>query len=315
MLVAIALILGIIAGALIAVAVFASDINRMTRFLQQRPAGSNARLNRGSSAPGLADLVDAINAELDRSDEARIAVQRSQQEFQRDLSSLSHDIRTPLMGAKGYLQLACDEVEPDERAARLGAATDRIDATAALLDQLFSYTKASDPDLELVCEPLELRPIVERVLLGHFPEFEERGWEPKLVAQPQDVTISANSDALERILENLVVNALRHGIDAPRIALARGRIRIANRVADPAELDVTRLFDRFYQADTARGKSGAGLGLATAAKLAHAMGLELPASFERDMLVFELSQPSRPSLSAITPQGRLSRTVWAGPRT
>lgn len=289
MLVAVALVLGIIAGALIAVAIFASDINRMTRFLQQRPAGSNARLTRGASAPGLADLVDAINAELDRSDEARIEVQRSQREFQRDLSSLSHDIRTPLMGAKGYLQLACDEAEPDERAARLNAATDRIDATAALLDQLFSYTKASDPDLELVCEPLELRPLVERVLLGHFLEFEERGWEPELVAQPQDASLCANRDALERILENLVVNALRYGVDAPRIALARGRIRIANRVADPAELDVTRLFDRFYQADTARGKSGAGLGLATAAKLARAMGLELSATLDGDVLVIELS--------------------------
>lgn len=302
MLVAVALILGIIAGALIAVAVFSGDINRMTRFLQQRPAGSNARLTRGSSAPGLADLVDAINAELDRSDEARIAVQRSQREFQRDLSSLSHDIRTPLMGAKGYLQLACDEVEPDERAARLSAATDRIDATAALLDQLFSYTKASDPDLDLACEPLKLKPLVERVLLGHFPEFEERDWEPELVAQPQDASLCANSDALERILENLVVNALRYGVDAPRIALARGRIRIANRVADPAELDVTRLFDRFYQADTARGKSGAGLGLATAAKLARAMGLELSATLDGDVLTIELLQ-SEMGISAVMATG------------
>ncbi len=289
MLVAVALVLGIIAGALIAVAIFASDINRMTRFLQQRPAGSNARLTRGASAPGLADLVDAINAELDRSDEARIAVQRSQREFQRDLSSLSHDIRTPLMGAKGYLQLATNEPDAGARNIRLSAATDRIDATAALLDQLFSYTKASDPDLDLICEPLELRPIVEHVLLGHFPEFEERGWEPELIAQPQDASLCANRDALERILENLVVNALRYGVDAPRIALARGRIRIANRVADPAELDVTRLFDRFYQADTARGKSGAGLGLATAAKLTHAMGLELTAALDGDVLTIELS--------------------------
>ena len=67
--------------------------------------------------------------------------------FQRDLASLSHDIRTPLMGAKGYLRLAQDEGDEAGRDRRLAAAEARLDDMGALLDQLFAYAQANDPDL------------------------------------------------------------------------------------------------------------------------------------------------------------------------
>lgn len=347
------LVLGLVAGFLVAAALYAMELRRIARFLDTRAAGSNARLTRGASAPALAALIASINAELDRGDEARVAVQRNQQEFQRDISSLSHDIRTPLMGAKGYLQLAENEHDPELLAERLHAATERIDGTATLLDQLFSYTKASDPDLMLELERIEVQPVVERVLLGHYPEFEERSWEPELrmgthagawtdesargaagenartatdadecgaektgtrpggatrphsssaaESRPSGTSgahgfaITANEAALSRILENLVTNALRYGTDAPVLTIGAQDERegavltIANRVANPGAIDTARLFDRFYQADAARGSGGAGLGLATAAKLARAMNLDLTAHLDGDVLSITLA--------------------------
>lgn len=291
------LLLGLCLGALLVGVPYTQELRRITRFLRERDARSNARLTSGAPLPGAAELARAVNDELERGANARIAVQRHQQEFQRDLSSLSHDIRTPLTGAKGYLQLAAEEADPATRSERLSAAATRIDATANLLDQLFAYTKACDPDLTLEFEPVALRPLVEQVLLGHYPEFEKLGWEPEIRtanASGADTILDADRTALTRIVENLVSNALRHGTDAPVIQIGcegkRAILSVSNLVTDAEHLDPTRLFDRFYQADSARGHGGAGLGLATSAKLAEAMGLELSAHLDGSTLTIELSE-------------------------
>lgn len=279
--------IGLGMGALLVVACYAGDLHRLTAFLRNRSPQGNARASAGT-APGVTALADAVNGELDRSAQTHIEALRHQREFQRDLASLSHDIRTPIMGAKGYLQLAVGEDDPVARARYLEAATRRIDATCELLDQLFAYTKSADPDLELDIEPLAIKPIVEEALLGHYPAFEERGWEPTAAFEGDAATVMADRDALARILDNLVVNALRHGTAAPAVSVRQtnGRValRLSNAVADPAAIDVGRLFERFYQADASRGHAGSGLGLSVAANLAHAMGMEIGAELEGDVL-------------------------------
>lgn len=291
------LVVGVGMGALLASARYLGEMRRIARFLRERDAESNARVTAGA-APGVTELADAVNAELDRGAQAHIEAMRRQQEFQRDLSALSHDIRTPLMGAKGYLQLACDEGDPEVRARHLEAAANRIDATTELLDQLFAYTKSTDPDLALKMEPVALKPFVEEVLLGQYPAFEERGWEPAVSFDDATVTVEADRDALARILTNLTVNALRHGAAAPaigcRCAGGHAVLHVANAVADPGAIDAERLFDRFYQADASRGAKGSGLGLSVAANLAHAMDMGISASLEGDVLSIALDMHALP---------------------
>lgn len=281
------LAIGLGMGALLVAACYAGDLRRLTAFLRNRNPQGNARASAGT-APGVTALAEAINGELDRSAQAHIEALRHRREFQRDLAALSHDIRTPLTGAKGYLQLAVGEDNPLARTRHLEAAARRIDATCELLDQLFAYTKSADPDLALDIEPLALKPIVEEALLGHYPAFEERGWEPSAAFEDDAATAMADREALARILDNLVVNALRHGAAAPAVDARRvGErivLRVSNEVANPAAIDVDRLFERFYQADASRGRAGSGLGLAVAANLAHAMGMEIGAELEGSVL-------------------------------
>lgn len=286
------LVLGAALGSLAAGATYTLELRRMARFIRERQPQSNARLTVQAAAPALQDIAGAVNGELDRAMEERISGQRHTQEFQRDLSALSHDIRTPLMGAKGYLQLAVDERSPSARERHLVAATERIDSTIVLLDQLFAYTKASDPDLALDLKPTALQPLVERVLIAHYPDFDARGWEPRLSFENQGVLVQADPEALARILENLVTNSLRYGSGAPSLtqrSTDEGPIlEVSNPLDSPQSIDPDRLFERFYQADASRGKQGAGLGLATAAKLADAMGMRLSADIRCNQLTIRL---------------------------
>ena len=137
-------------------------------------------------------------------------------EFQRDLASLSHDIRTPPMGAKGYLRLAQDEGDEVGRARRLAAAEARLDDMGALLDQLFAYAQANDPDLALDLAPVAVLPALADVLVGQFPAFERRGWEPRVDFEDEALSVDADAEALARIFENLGERA------APRLGAACG---------------------------------------------------------------------------------------------
>ena len=281
-----------VAGVALAALVYERQLRRLARSLRERDAHSNTRLTVEAPGRGFAELAAAVNGQLDAAQKERVEALRRQREFQRDLASLSHDVRTPLMGAKGYVRLAQDARErPDgeETVARhLAAAEARLDDMGALLDQLFAYAQASDPDLALDLRPVRVLPLLADVLVGHYPAFDERGWEPQVDFEDEALATDADAEALARILENLVGNALRHGASTLAVR-QRGRVvTFANEVADPSALDMTRLFERFYRADASRSASGAGLGLAVSASLAEAMGMRLSARLEGRMLCIDL---------------------------
>ena len=281
-----------VAGVALAALVYERQLRRLARSLRERDAHSNTRLTVEAPGRGFAELAAAVNGQLDAAQKERVEALRRQREFQRDLASLSHDVRTPLMGAKGYVRLAQDARErPDgeETVARhLAAAEARLDDMGALLDQLFAYAQASDPDLALDLRPVRVLPLLADVLVGHYPAFDERGWEPQVDFEDEALATDADAEALARIFENLVGNALRHGASTLTVR-QRGRVvTFANEVADPSALDVTRLFERFYRADASRSASGAGLGLAVSASLAEAMGMRLSARLEGRMLCIDL---------------------------
>ena len=281
-----------VVGVALAALVYERQLRRLARSLRERDAHSNTRLTVEAPGRGFAELAAAVNGQLDAAQKERVEALRRQREFQRDLASLSHDVRTPLMGAKGYVRLAQDARErPDgeEAVARhLAAAEARLDDMGALLDQLFAYAQASDPDLALDLRPVRVLPLLADVLVGHYPAFDERGWEPQVDFEDEALATDADPEALARIFENLVGNALRHGASTLAVR-QRGRVvTFANEVADPSALDVTRLFERFYRADASRSASGAGLGLAVSQSLAEAMGMRLSARLEGRMLCIDL---------------------------
>lgn len=94
------------------VLLYGHELRRMARFLRNRDGRSNSRLTTEMPGPGFADLARAVNGTLDAADRRERERAAEQRQFQRDLASLSHDIRTPLMGAKGYVSLAAEE--PDD---------------------------------------------------------------------------------------------------------------------------------------------------------------------------------------------------------
>ena len=240
---------------------------------------------RGQSARPLA-LRFPTAAARELAQEANHLIDEAAEEkrqLQENLASFSHDVRTPLAGAQGYLQLYGMAVTDRERDECVAAAAERLTAMRGLVDALFEYAKADDGARALVVVPVDVGAVVAACVADLHPAFVERQWEPT-VRLDEDVVAPADPEALARIVENALVNCLRHGAAAPVITLRRAAtadgfaLTIANEAEGLEALDASRLFERFYRGDPSRRSGGSGLGLAIADALARAQGMTLTAS-------------------------------------
>ncbi|WP_304596832.1 sensor histidine kinase [Adlercreutzia caecimuris] len=294
--------LGVLCGFLIivlmvlAAAVLAYE--RQMRGLSQAMAVRGRELRRlrlSFPTPAARQLAQAANCLVDEADDARRQAAEERRALQANLASFSHDVRTPLAGAQGFLQLyavADDDAERDEC---VTAAVERLSAMRILVDSLFEYAKADDGSRELAREPVDVAAVASDVLATLYPAFAERGWRPE-VSLAEDAVIEADGEAVRRIVENLLANCLRHGSAAPTVELrATGSeatgfaLVISNAAAGLGTLDEGRLGERFYRGDASRRAGGSGLGLATACSLADAMGLRLLLSIESGHFTVTLS--------------------------
>ncbi len=263
---------------------YARELDRMARDVRTCGPHGNARVTVGFRTRQAVGLARAVNALLDAERDARSAAYHERRAFQGDLAALSHDIRTPLAGAQGYLELHDLTDDPAKRAAYLASARERLATVRTLADDLFDYARAADADLRLRPADVRLHPVVVDALVAQYPAFAERGWEPQVDFEDEAVTVRADPGALGRVMANLVANTLHHGCGAPRIRQRGRTLMVENRVADPSSIDASRLFERFYRADAARGGRGSGLGLAIVAQLCRAMGVAASAELEGDVL-------------------------------
>jgi signal transduction histidine kinase len=281
-------------GAILAASFLGREIRRQASFLGRRdPRGAEqatAHIPFGSPLR----LARAINCFIEGAKCESENARKRNDELMRNLSDLSHDIRTPLAAAKGHLQLFDEAKNRDDAKSgeHLRAAMIRIDATASILDQLLELTRASDPDQEFRREPVPLLSVLVDALSNHERDFERLGWEPLVSFSQEGILVEADRRALERIIENLVTNAIRYG--RPPFTCIQSAfgdevvLKVSNGVDESDALDVTMLFDRFYRTGNARTGGGVGLGLPIAKALSDRMGMRLSAELDGSVISFKL---------------------------
>lgn len=284
-----AVLIACVAVIAVLVWLYERELRHMAHFLKQREQGSNERISVEFATRGIREVASAMNDELDALRDARIEQEQHQAAFQRDLASLSHDIRTPLAGAQGYLQLYERTQDPAEQNRCLNQAAARLSTMRDLTDKLFEYAKAVDTDNVFTLDRVEVFPILAQVLAGMYPQFAERKWSPEIHFEDENLAVMADADALSRVFSNLLTNALRYGNDAPRITQHANVVTITNSVEHPEALDVDHLFDRFYQGEVARTSDGSGLGLAIVASLCKRMGGSVSAQLQDNELSIAVS--------------------------
>ena len=249
------------------------DLARLAELLDRSAVAPAPRARLESSDPAVTALARAVDRHLDVDLERDLERRRADERFREQLAALSHDIRTPLAGAQGYLQLAQRAEDPERAAHYLEGAEKRLAAMRVLVDDLFTYARAADPSWEPELAACDLAAAVTDALAVRYEAFSARDWEPD-VRLGETVPVLAAPDALARVIANLLENALTHGCGAPQVRVEGATLAVENPVAaeDAARLDPARLTERFYQGDPSRTGHGTGLGLAVARALTESMG-------------------------------------------
>jgi two-component system, OmpR family, sensor kinase len=187
------------------------------------------------------------------------------------VADASHELRTPLAILKAELELASRAGRSrEELEAAVRSAAEETDRLAALAEDLLVIARVDDGALPIRAAELRVADVLETVA-ARFPGRAQAD-------APAGLRVDADPDRLQQALGNLVDNALRHGGTHAELAAERVDGRVELHVRDdgpgfpPTFLDDA--FDRFTRADAARGRGGAGLGLAIVDVIARAHGGE-----------------------------------------
>jgi signal transduction histidine kinase len=252
-------------------------------------------------AENLNDFADAVQREREAAasrDEARRLL----------LANISHDLRTPITSIAGYvdaLQRGLGD-EPERYLAVIRAKTDEL---AGLTDDLFYEARLESGDLELRLRVLDLAEAVRRSILGFEQQLAGKGVSVDVSIPEHGCPVDADPSAVDRILSNILSNALRHGEGMTALTVRMVErddgytVRVSNDGA-PLPDDAARLFER----GVAGPSGGAGLGLSIARELAERMDASVTAENNAAGVTFTLAFP-RPSVSPAASGGGVRAVV------
>lgn len=304
---------GLLFTLLVALVVFAYLTRRLGRLgaaIEEFQRGDCTQVVPIACAPEARDEIDRLTegfcAMMERMVE-QVQYLRQTDTLRRELmTNVSHDLRTPLTALRGYLetlQIKGGDLSEDERHRYLEIATRHSERLGRLVDELFELAKLDAGVTPLQVEPFSLSELVQDTV----QRFE-------LVAQRKRVTLKVNYahsvpfvhgdiGLIERILANLLDNALRHtdagGTICIQLGSTEGRatVQVSDTGRGIAPEDLPYVFDRFFRKEPeGTNDGGAGLGLAIAQRIVELHGGRIEAqSVKPGGSIFHFDLPTRVS--------------------
>ena len=230
------------------------------------------------AGPELDTLARSLDDAAERLRTAREREQQAEQ-MRRDLIvAVSHDLRTPLASLRAMVEAIDDGVVDDRPTVQRYAGEMRrsVEQLVAMVDDLFELTQLDAGAIQAETTRASLADVVRSAVSAIEPTAQLKGL--ALVTDLDGATGATCSPRLVRVLQNLLVNAVRHTPPDGTVRIravedTRGlTVAVEDTGEGIADVDLPRVFEPFFRADPARQGPGAGLGLALAQRIVQAMG-------------------------------------------
>ena len=180
----------------------------------------------------------------------------------------AHELRTPLTILKGEIEVALRASQTeDEYRQVLSSCLEEVDRLSALVNDLLFLARSDSGSLELAHTSVNLAEVIEDVRPALLALAEPKAVSCR-ISSPAAVWVRGNTPMLFRLIFNLGENAIKYTSAGGRVELRltrqadQARLEVQDTGPGIAAEDQGRVFDRFYRADSARTRGGAGLGLA-----------------------------------------------------
>lgn len=254
------------------------QITEMTDALMDVKSGNGNRRILSVANELVAPLAYEIN-EIVVSYERRLSIVRQTEETNRQLmTSLSHDVRTPLTTLIGYLDAAHKGmVTGKDRDDYIEIARRKAHDLKEYIDILFDWFKLNSNEFALEIQSVEDAELTRNILIDWIPIFEDKqiGYDIDIPEQP--VRVKMDMDSYMRIINNLIQNVITHSqADKIKIMLSKKENNMELLLADNGmgieKEDLKHIFERLYKCDKGRSEKGSGLGLSIVHQLVEKMG-------------------------------------------
>jgi two-component system, OmpR family, sensor histidine kinase BaeS len=241
-------------------------IGTLTTACRRLGAGDLSERVPVAGSDDLAELAYSFNRMAD-------SLQRGEERQRRLVADVAHEMRTPLANLRGYLEALKDGViAPDPEL--FASLHEEAVLQQRIVDDLQDLALAEAGALAYHRTRVDLAELLETCRTAHLALAESAGVRLVLEA-PEPVYVDADPDRLRQVLGNLVTNALRATSSGGTITLSvadsssRASVRVADTGTGIPASDLPYIFDRFWRADSARGRrtGGGGLGLAIAQQI------------------------------------------------
>ena len=290
------LVVGLLAVVLTIKVVLLRKSARVLRqeLLRRRNEETNTLLSLPSRDREMRLLTSTLNRELRSLRQDRLRYQQGDQELKDAVAGISHDLRTPLTAISGYLELLKSQQLPPDATRYLEQVESRTQSMKRLTEELFQYSVAASTE-KLELQPVDLGRALEETLLAFCGALESRGITPEIHLTEKKVIRYLDPGALNRVLGNLLTNALKYSAGDLSVSLDEsGRIAVSNSAPQLDPITTGRLFDRFYTVEAAKNSTGLGLSIAKA--LTERMGGKIWAEFSQGHLTLLVEWQSPTSL-------------------
>ena len=262
--------------------------------LRRRNEETNTLLSLPSRDREMRLLTSTLNQELRSLRQDRLRYQQGDRELKDAVAGISHDLRTPLTAISGYLELLKFQQLPPDATRYLEQVESRTQSMKRLTEELFQYSVAASTE-KLELQPVDLGRALEETLLAFCGALESRGITPEIHLTEKKVIRYLDPGALNRVLGNLLTNALKYSAGDLSVTLDEsGRISVSNSAPQLDPITTGRLFDRFYTVEAAKNSTGLGLSIAKA--LTERMGGRIWAEFSQGRLTLLVEWQSPTSL-------------------
>ncbi|MBD5096532.1 MAG: HAMP domain-containing histidine kinase [Lachnospiraceae bacterium] len=240
----------------------------------------------------ITELAVVLNEYTDMTRRLSMEYQNDRKQLKNVIAGISHDFRTPLTAAAGYMQLLEKSGDlPEKDREYLDIAVKKIVYLKLLSDDFFEISSLEARDEELELSKINIGNFLSDCILQQYAWIEKQGLRTNFQLPEDDVFIETNEHYLGRIIENLFSNIRKYvkSYAEMRVVCEPERIIIIaeNDLIDEDDIDIVRIFEPFYRG-SARSNEGSGLGLYVVKCLADRLGYDIWADCDNHMFRLQL---------------------------
>lgn len=251
-------------------------IRDLSRQIEEKiRSGSMKRIGVNFFSKTILRLHNQIENLFQEVEQNQLIMKREKHTLDMAISNIAHDIRTPLTIASGYTQQLIKH--PDNSSETLNKIAHHQDLVSKRLEALLEYRHLMEGAVKPKLEELDLSTFITKKTLAYYDVFQSSQIVLDFNVEP-GLKTTTDEDLLDRIIQNLLGNVLKHGKEKARLSLKKEENRLVleidNLVKKPIK-NIDNLSNRFYSENMSDTEESSGLGLYITEELVHLLGSEM----------------------------------------